>query len=332
MMYKSELLRKFATVTGHIHLKKKDNMKTSTNNQRTAGTMLTLCTLCLIALPQTTMAQSKKELERQYEADVARLVELSNNIKPISPILQNDQQTYDYCDNILSTGEEQYAADTAAINAQVAELKWVIGHEYRFEDPKALKKMQKKHPKLDIPLLYAYYDWAEQQLRNINPRYVMMRTYCNKVFQEYREAQSRTMPTGHIVSLRYEEYGSSRPQSVVYTLTRDSVATTYTLTATDYELREPHTISVGSEVETKVRQLIEQHKIYQEMRRYTTPPSLPDAPTPLGGAAAWEFVCKMEGGNIVSSSDGGTLMSRGCIEVMDYLRSVVTAKIDSEKQ
>ena len=332
MMYKSELLRIFATVTGLTHTKKEYNMQTPTNNHRTTGTMLTLCTLCLMALPQTIMAQSKKELERQYDADVARLVELSNNIRPINPILQTDQQTYDYCSTILPTGEEQYAADTAAINAQVAEMKWVIDHEYRFEDPKGLKKLQKKHPQLDIPLLYAYYDWVHERLRDLTPRYNMMTTYCNSVFQQLREARSRTMPEGRIVSLRYEEYGSSRPQPVKYLLELDSISQTYTLSATDYELREPHTISVGSEVETQVRQLIERHKIYQEVRRYTIPPSLPDAPTPTGGAAAWEFVCKMEGGNIVSSSDGGALMSRGCTEVMDYLRSVVIAKIGSEKQ
>lgn len=286
---------------------------------------ITIIIACMASV-LTAMGQSKKEQERQYNADIARLVEMADNLKPLNPIVKSDQNTYDYCQDILQKGEEQYAADTAAINAQVADLQWVIRHRYSFDDPKAVKKLQKKHPKLDIPLLYAYYDWANEQLSQLAPRYNTMRTYCNKVLQEYREAQSHTMPTGHIVSLKYEEYGSSRPTTVTYTLTRDSTLATYTLTATDYRLHEPHTVTVSSEVEAHVRQLIEEHKIYRQMRCYTTPPSLPDAPTPLGGAAAWDFTCKTEGGSIMTSSDGGTIMSGGCIAVMNYLRDIINAK------
>lgn len=292
---------------------------------------IAIITLCMASV-LTAMGQSKKEQEKQLNADIARLIELADNIKPINKLLQSDQNTYDYCYRILMQGEEQYAADTATINAQIAELNWVIDHQYYFDDPKTLKKLQKKHPKLNLDMLYAYYNWAGEQLREMAPRYSMLRKYCDGVFEAQREAQSRTMPTGRIVSLRYEEYGSSRPQAVMYKLELDSISKTYTLSATDFELREPHTITVGSEVEEHVRQLIEEHKIYRELSRYTTPPSLPGAPIPTGGAPAWEFVCKMEGGNIVSSCSDGAIMSRGCTEVMDYLRSVVVAKIDREKQ
>ena len=291
----------------------------------------TVIVMLCMAMALTATGQNKKEMERQLDADLTRLITLAASNTPVHEILRTDQTAYDYCANILTTGEELYAADTATINAHIADLKWVLGHRYRFDDSKTLKKLQKKHPDLDPHALYIYYEKAELELMNVEPRYTQLRTYCDKTLLAQREAKSQVMPKGRILSLRYEEHGSSRPTPVTYHMALDTLTHQYTLSASDPGLHDPHVVTVGNEVETHVRQLIEQYKIYQEQRRHTTPPAFRNAPIPLGGAAAWSFECQLEGGDIVCGSGGGTLMSRGCVEVMQYLKGIIKAQTEAEK-
>ena len=143
-------------------------------------------------------------------------------------------------------------------------------------------------------------------------RYAILTTYCNKQLQQRREALQRTMPKGQLLSLSYREYGSSRPTTVEYALLRDADTGRWKLNGRE----------VDETVATQIRTLVEQHKTYQCLDRYEEAPSFPQAPLLMGGLPSWEFICKFEGGTVVTGSECMPV-PESCSAIVSYLRNLL---------
>ena len=269
-----------------------------------------------------TMAISKKKQKmlaiQQIKADVDSLIRLSEAPLPEPPaIIASDQNTYDYCYVAAWRNEASYTADTAQINAWYRRWQWVL--DQRFDIP---VEDWKYFPGYDPSRIDCLNVHVEQMFHETNPRYDILRKYCEAMRQQYREAQARTMPEGRLLELTYEERGSSRPVPVFYELRRDTVSGRITLRGYDFEIRQrdPVEMTVGEDVADSIRHLVEKHKVYQYLRYYSTPPEMPGAPPVCGGPPSWHFHCVFEGGTVKSASDGAV---GGCAEIAFYLSSLL---------
>jgi hypothetical protein len=148
-------------------------------------------------------------------------------------------------------------------------------------------------------------------LQEVHTRYAILTTYCNKQLQQRRESLQRTMPKGQLLSFSYREYGSSRPITVEYALLRDADTGRWKLNGRE----------VDETVVIQIRTLVEQHKTYQCMNRYEEAPSFPQAPLLTGGLPSWEFICKFEGGTVVTGSECMPV-PESCSAVVSYLRNL----------
>jgi hypothetical protein len=178
-----------------------------------------------------------------------------------------------------------------------------------FPDEKTKTKLvkQKYNPdKLDY-----IYAWADNFLQEVPTRHAILTTFCDKQLQQRREALQHTMPEGQLVSFSYKEYGSSRPTTVEYSLVHDAEAGRWKLNGRE----------VDETIATEICTLIEQHKTYQCMNRYEEAPSFPQAPQPTGGLPSWEFICKFEGGTVVTGSECMPV-PESCSAVVSYLRNL----------
>jgi hypothetical protein len=75
-------------------------------------------------------------------------------------------------------------------------------------------------------------------------------------------------------------------------------------------------------VATQIRSLVEQHKTYQCMNRYEEAPSFPQAAQPTGGLPSWEFICKFEGGTVVTGAEC-LPVPESCSAVVSYLKNLL---------
>lgn len=282
--------------------------------------------LMALLVPLSALAISKKKQKREaimkIKPDVERLMRLAEEPLKLPPaIVATDQAAYDYCGGMAWRSEEDYARDTATVNAWLDEMKWVDRHliSIPVED-------WKYFPGYNQEKLNMLYSYAFGALAEMSPRYAVLCNYCNGVLKDQQEARARQMPEGKVLTLDYEESGGSRPVSVFYKLFRDSVSGRVVLQGHDFESRssEPLEVSLDETVMDSVRIIIEKHKIYKELRYYSLPPSFPNAPLPCGGPPAWYFRCHLEGGTVKTGSDGVSLSS-GCSEVAHYLSSLLQA-------
>ena len=198
---------------------------------------------------------------------------LTPMLQDVPKMLQDDEAAKYYCMDILNISDEQYSRDTAQVNDMIRHAEWVEEH--------------------------------------IIERYGILAAYCDRQLQLRREARSRTMPEGNLVSFYYREYGSSRPDEVVYELRRDNASNRWQLNGKE----------VADTVANRVRELAEREKIYQCLRTYAEPPSFPRAPLVTGGPPSWQFSCKFEGGEINSASECMPVPA-SCCAIVNYLKSL----------
>jgi hypothetical protein len=76
-------------------------------------------------------------------------------------------------------------------------------------------------------------------------------------------------------------------------------------------------ITLSEDVLNTIRQMMEEHKIYQEPSNFYRP-ILTGVPPVTGGPPSWSFTCELEGGKV---STCGEQMSppRGCTSIANYL-------------
>ena len=283
--------------------------------------------LLSMMLPLTLFGQakSKKEQKKEFKATMERLISLANApLKPIPDIIASDLRAYSYCESILARSTEEYQQDTAAIGEWYQEGKWIRDHQIILEP-----QDEKKFKNYDRNKLLELYEYTNQQLWEAGPRYYELRKYCDLMFQRRQEAQQRTMPTGNILSLFYEESGSSRPNTVLCQIERDTTSGAMILSG--YVQHELVKTVVADSVLQRVRAMIEEYKIYQELTDYPTPTSFPEVPQKLGGPPSWSFRCELEGGMIYTASESRDI-SQGCSAICRYLTPLIEEKWKKDSQ
>ena len=276
---------------------------------------ITLALLSMM-LPLTLFGQakSKKEQKKEFQATVERLISLANApLKSAPDIIASDLRAYSYCEKILSRSTEEYQQDTAVIEEWFREGEWIRDHQMILEP-----QDEKKFKNYDRNKLLELYEYTSRQMWEARSRYSELRTYCDLMLQRRQEAQQRTMPTGNILSLFYEESGSSRPTTVLRQIERDTASDAMILSG--YVREELVKTVVADSVLQRVRAMIEEYKIYQELTDYPTPPSFPEVPHMLGGPPSWSFRCELEGGTIYTASESRDI-SHGCSAIKRYLEN-----------
>lgn len=260
-------------------------------------------------LPLPLMADNKKEQQEQMRTiiQVLQMEEIAYAERPA--FVSDDLKARDYCNAVLSRSDEAYAQDTARVNKMLRDAQWIHDH-FILPDEKMTKKLVKQHyhpEKLDY-----IYAWADEFVHEVPLRHAVLTTFCNKQLQRRHEARQRTMPEGQLVSLSYREYGSSRPATVEYALVHDVEAGCWRLNGRQVE----------DEVAAEVRALVEQHKTYQCLNRYDEAPSFPQAPQVMGGLPSWEFICRFEGGTVVTGSECMPVPD-SCSLIISYLSKIL---------
>jgi len=255
------------------------------------------------------MADDKKEQQEQMRTIIQVLQKEEVARAEIPAFLSDDQKARDYCNTVLSYSDEAYAQDTAIANSMLREAQWIQSHMI-FPDEKMKKSLVKK--KYDPAKLDFIYAWADNFLMEVPMRHAILTGYCDKQLQQRKEAQQRAMPEGQLVSFSYREYGSSRPTTVEYALLRDADTGRWKLNGCE----------VDETVATQIRTLVEQHKTYQCMNRYEEAPSFPQAAQPTGGLPSWEFICKFEGGTVVTGAECMPV-PESCSAVVSYLKNLL---------
>ena len=268
-----------------------------------------IVSLILFTMPFSLMADNKKEQQEQMRTIIQVLQKEEVAQAEIPAFLSDDQKARDYCKTVLSRSDEAYAQDTAIAISMLCDAQWILSNMV-FPDEKVKTKLVKQ--KYDPEKLDYIYAWADHFLQEVPTRHAILTTYCDKQLQQRKEAQQRAMPEGQLVSFSYREYGSSRPTTVEYALLRDADTGRWKLNGRE----------VDETVATQIRSLVEQHKTYQCMNCYEEAPSFPQAAQPTGGLPSWEFICKFEGGAVVTGSECMPV-PESCSAVVSYLRNLL---------
>lgn len=286
------------------------------NMKKLSCTSLYLLLMMMIPSMMSASPGSKKDDFKKLQQTMERLLTLANDPLKIPPsFLADDDEAYDYCLGILSRSDEDYSRDTLAANEWKRTYEWVLDHQITLP-PKTAKKIKN----YDEESLIRLYGLSRDMLNQFMPRYGELLKYCDVQLQNRREARQRHMPEGRLISLYYSESGSSRPDPVRYSLVRDSLSGTLTLKG--YVIRmEEVTMAVGEDVAEKVCELIENHKIYQELEHYSRP-RFRGHPELLGGPPSWYFSCKLEGGTISTEAEA-IMPASGCAAIAAYLHKIL---------
>jgi len=286
------------------------------NMKKLSFTYLSLLFFMMIPNTMSASPVSKKDDFKELQQTMERLLTLANAPFMMPPdFLANDDKAYDYCLNILSRSDEEYSRDTLAVNEWKRTYEWVLDHQITLP-PKTAKKIKN----YDEESLVRLYCLSRDMFDQFMPRYQQLVKYCDVQLENRREARRRTMPAGKLISLSYEESGSSRPDPVNYSLVRDSLSGKLILKG--YVLRmEEVTMNVEETVAEKICELIENHKLYQEIDGYSRP-RFRGHPEELGGPPSWHFSCKLEGGTISTGAEA-MMPARGCVEIAAYLHKIL---------
>ncbi len=253
--------------------------------------------------------------KKQRKADIQRLIDMRDHLvlNPMIELLQNGDQCFDYCMEAYYRSEEQYAKDTAAVRETYRQNDWTISMCHSLTE----KEVAKYHLEW-FPMLI---DKAERENSITYNRFREVTQFCDKVYAMRRQGASQTMPTGKIKHLIYEEYGSSRPNPVYYEIKVESSTGKVMLYGPENrrldEAEKRPQITISEDVLNTIRQMIEEHKIYQEPSNFYRP-ILTGVPPVTGGPPSWSFTCELEGGKV---STCGEQMSppRGCTSIANYL-------------
>jgi hypothetical protein len=253
--------------------------------------------------------------KKQRKADIQRLIDMRDHPvhNPMIALLQDGDQCFDYCMDAYYRSEEQYAKDTSAVRETYRQNDWIMSMCHTLTE----KEVTKYHLEW-FPMLM---DKAEREMSITNNRFKEVTQFCDKIYAMRRQAAAQTMPTGKIKHLIYEEYGSSRPNPVYYEIKIDPSTGKVMLYGPenrhlDEAEKRPQT-TLSEDVLNTIRQMVEEHKIYQEPSSFYRP-ILTGVPPVTGGPPSWHFTCELEDGKVSTS---GEQMSppRGCTTIANYL-------------
>jgi len=268
-----------------------------------------IASLTLFMLTLSLLADNKKAQQEQMRT-IIQVLQMEKVAQTEMPaFVSDDQKARDYCQTVLSRSDEEYSQDTACVNKMLRDAQWIHSHVIIPDEKMKKKLVKQKHNPERLDDIYA---WADQFLRKVPPRYAILTTFCDKQLQRRREARQRTMPEGRLVSFSYREYGSSRPTTVEYALVHEAEAGCWRLNGHE----------VDDTVAAEVRTLIERHKTYQCLNRYDEAPSFPQAPPVTGGLPSWEFICRFEGGAVVTGSECMPVPG-SCSLIVSYLSKIL---------
>ena len=273
-----------------------------------------------LAMTVGTMYADKlsKPDKKQRKQDIQRLIDWNNDTTrtPILQMWKNGNLCFAYCMDAYQRPEENYAKDIAALNEVYRQKDWATEMSQTLTE----KEMRKYH----LETIHALVQHVEEECIPTYAHLESVTKFCDKVYDMRRKAATQTMPTGKIKHFIYEEYGSSRPDPVYYEIKVDASTGKATLYGPkdrfmNESAERPHVALVEKELNT-IRQMIEEHKIYQELSDYTRP-HIPDVPEVTGGPPTWYFNCELEGGTV---STGGDQMRppHGCTEIANHLRTL----------
>lgn len=253
--------------------------------------------------------------KKQRKADIQRLIDMRDHPvhNPMIALLQDGEQCFEYCMDAYYLSEEQYSQDTAAVRETYRQNDWIMSMCHTLTE----KEVTKYHLEW-FPMLM---DRAEREMSITHNRFKEVTQFCDKIYAMRRQAAAQTMPTGKIKHLIYEEYGSSRPNPVYYEIKIDPSTGKVMLYGPenrhlDEAEKRPQT-TLSEDVLNTIRQMVEEHKIYQEPSSFYRP-ILTGVPPVTGGPPSWHFTCELEGGKVSTS---GEQMSppRGCTTIANYL-------------
>lgn len=274
-----------------------------------------------LAMTVGTMYADKlpKPNKKQREQDIQRLIDWSNDStrRSVLEILKNGEVCFNYCMGAYNRPIEEYARDTAAIQ-----------EVYRLNDwTKELCQTltEKEVKKYHLEWFPALVHRAEEENFTTYERFTILTRFCDRVYDMRRKAANQTMPTGKIKHFIYEEYGSSRPTPVHYEIKTDVSTGKVMLYGfknrrMDESVPQPQ-VALGEAELNTIRQMIEKHKLYQELSSYTRP-HIPNVPEITGGPPTWNFNCELEGGEVSTSGDQIS-PPRGCTEIANYLSNLL---------
>ncbi|MBO4430907.1 MAG: hypothetical protein J5790_06170 [Bacteroidaceae bacterium] len=260
-----------------------------------------------------------KPNKKQREQDIQRLIEWSKDTsrRSVLEILKNGELCFNYCMSAYNRPVEEYARDTAAIQEVYRLNDWTKEMCQTLTEKEVKKYHLEWHP--------ALVQRAAEENISIYERFAVLTRFCDKVYEMRRKAATQTMPTGKVKHLIYEEYGSSRPTPVHYEIKIDEATGKVTLYGFKDRFMDESAplpqVALGEEELNTIRQMIEKHKIYQELSSYTRP-HIPNVPEITGGPPTWYFNCELEDGKV---STGGDQISppRGCTEIANYLSKLL---------
>ena len=277
----------------------------------------TIAIVVTLAMTMGTMYADKlpQPDKKQRRQDIQRLIELRDNPPHSSllEVLQNADKCFEYCMDAYYRPESEYTQDTAALKELYRQNDWTL------DMCQSLTEKEVKKYQLDwFPALMVR---AEQENFNTYPRFEEVTQFCDALYERRRKAAAQTMPAGKIKHLVYEEYGSSRPTPVYFEIKVDAAtgkAMLYGPENRRVEESEKHPqVALEAEDLNTIRQMIEEHKIYQALPNYFRP-IIEDVPPVTGGPPSWYFTCEFEGG-MVSTEGDQMRPPRGCTEIASYL-------------
>jgi len=273
----------------------------------------------VVALTMTigTMYADKlpKPSKKQRQHDIQRLIQLKDNPPqcPLLEVLKDGERCFDYCMNAYYRPESEYAQDTASLRDMYRQNDWIKDICQSLTENEVKKYQLEWFPALMVK--------AEQENFDSYPRFAEVSQFCDALYERRRQAATQTMPAGKILHLVYEEYGSSRPTPIYFEIQVDATtgkALLYGPENRHMDESEKHPqATLDTEDLNTIRQMIEEHKIYQSLSNYYRP-VIHDVPPVTGGPPSWYFTCELEGGKI---STEGRQMSppQGCTEIASYL-------------
>jgi len=267
----------------------------------------------MLMLLSSTLSVTAGNKKRQLRAAFQQAVELMNTpTAQIPDFIANDQAVSKYCGNILNITDEQYSQDTAQVNALFQKAALL---QSAYPDEELTQLLIKK--KYDVSRLYDLSAWGSMILSSLPKRYSMLTNYCELQLKRRREAAQRTMPTGQLLRLDYEETGSSRPTPVGYWLYRNETTGQWVLSGMSFSFNRHEKVSatLTNEDVTQVCDMLKAYKVYKCLSYYEDESPFLNNPIQLGGPPSWNFSCQLEGGEICSSSE--------CLPVPDNIARIV---------
>lgn len=290
---------------------------------------LTILWMCL-AVSVALMAD-KHELD--YLKEAVRVASTSSEVLSMPEWMRSDELAFDYCNNMAYQKEEQYCADTTLVIAcfRQSEQLW-DAYQVLLANPKLVKKLKVNSEAM------AVMEQSVDDLRDplLYERFAAVRTNADRYWQMRHEADARKMPEGRLLTMSYEEYGSSRPYPVFVKIEPDS---TGRMMVTVVNAERPWTgemllAMASEELLAQVRSFIEAKKVHKMLRHSSLPTGFRDFPLPTGGPPSWSFYARFEDGSLSVSNDGWDRFGCGdeLMSMLDhYVRKILADEVEASE-